>query len=263
VPILCAEGARSGALRVGGARYIATTLFGPWHLGHLWFLANLLAYACAYAAWRHLGGERSGAARPVPLRNRRIVAFTLGLALVTFAIRVRFQIDQWIPLLGVLPVEPAHAARDTAFFAVGTLANRARWLESTPPRMGAAWLAVALAGASLCFVLPLWSAGGANLASLRWSTLETVLCTGFCLGVTTVIRDRIPQPGPLLRWAIPRAYGAYIAHPGPVLALQLLLARTTLPALVKFALVSLGAVPLSFLLGATSRRRLPSVPGAA
>jgi hypothetical protein len=26
--------------------------FGPWHLGHLWFLADLLAYTAAYALWR-------------------------------------------------------------------------------------------------------------------------------------------------------------------------------------------------------------------
>jgi hypothetical protein len=223
------------------------TLFGTWHLGHLWFLADLLFYVSVYAGWRTLRGSDVRTRPPAPLRQLPLVAFTLILAALTFAVRVRFPIDQWASVLGVLPIEPAHFVRDTAFFAAGIVAYRRGWLGATPLRTGIVWLAVAVAGAATCFAVPLWSGGGFSAASLRWSLWETFLCTGFCVGLTTVADHVVREPPRLVRLAVPAAFGAYVIHVVPVLGLQLLLVRAALPALAKFALVSLASVPLSFL----------------
>src|SRR5579883_19745 len=91
--------------------FLGRTLFVDWHLGHLWFIADLLAYVLVYAAWRTIAAA-GGPARPkraaCPLRHGAIVAFTLSLAAVAFVIRVRYPIDRWTAVLGVLPMEPAH-----------------------------------------------------------------------------------------------------------------------------------------------------------
>jgi peptidoglycan/LPS O-acetylase OafA/YrhL len=258
VPMIYAGYARRPAIATAFFPYLVRTLFGTWHLGHLWFLANLLFYVSAYAGWRVVGGPLVRPARPAALRNWSILGFTLTLAIVTFLVRLRFAIDQWVAVLGILPVEPAHFARDTAFFAAGAVAYRRGWLHTTPFGKAMGWLAIALTGAVLCFVLPLWSGGGPTAASLRWSIWETLLCTGFCLGLPILFQRFVRKPSRLVRWALPVTYGAYIVHPGPVLGLQILLARAALHPLAKFAIVSLVGVPLSFLMAAGLREIRPT-----
>jgi hypothetical protein len=231
------------------------------HLGHLWFLADLLALVSLYAGVRLVAGARHP--EPRPLRHGAILAFTLGLALATFVVRVRYPIDRWICVLGVLPVEMAHVVRDGSFFFLGVIAHRRDWLRTTSVRMGMAWLSVALAVAVLTFVLPLWSGGGFDVGSLRWSTCEAFLATGFCLGLPILFRQTVRGQSRLVRLALPETYGAYVVHPGPVIGLQRALADAPLGPLVKLAIVSVVAVPLSFLIAAALRRILRLVHAVA
>ena len=83
------------------------------------------------------------------------------------------------------------------------------------------------------------------------------MCVGLCVGLPVLFRERFPQPGRLLRWAAPRAYGAYVVHVVPVVVgLQFALAPVGMDPLLKFALVTGLGVPLSFLLAAGLRRTL-------
>jgi len=257
VPFVWVSYARSPGRDTGFLHYLWRTLFDTWHLGHLWFLADLLALSVAYAAWRVVLGSRSREREPSPLGHATVVGFTLALAVVTFGVRVWFPIDRWVAVLGVLPVEPAHLARDASYFVIGILAYRRDWLRTVPFRMGMGWLTVGIIAAALCFVLPVWSGGGLDAASLRWSMWEAFLCTGLCLGLVVLFRSVVRQPGGLVRLALPQAYGAYLVHPAPILVLQVLLSNAALDPLVKFAVVSLAGVPLSFLVAGGVRR----VPG--
>jgi peptidoglycan/LPS O-acetylase OafA/YrhL len=260
-PFLYADYARSASRGTGAVPYMLRTLFGAWHLGHLWFLADLLAFVSVYVAWR--------AVVPSPVRERvpsapshgAILGFTLALAAVTFVVRLWSPIDRWIALLGVLPVEPAHLLQYASWFLVGVVAHRHGWLEATPFRVGVVWLVGALVGAALCFVLPVWSGGGPSTASLLWSIWETFLATGFCIGLVVFFHRFVRAPGRLVAPALPLAFGAYVVHVAPVTALQVALRGVALPALVKFAIVSALGVPLSFLL-ASGVPRLRASAGA-
>ena len=246
--------------------------------GHLWFLAHLLVYGGAYVAWRALARRLPGAggtAPAAPPRGRDLLTFTLLLAAVSFAVRLAFPVDRWTNLLGVLPLEPAHLPQYLALFVAGVLAARRGWLVSLPSRTGAVWLAVG-AGAALARyaypalrgiagpgALPDLARGGLTAGSLLWSTWEAFICVGLCVGLVTLARDGLAAPGRtagrrLLRLAAPAAFGAYLLHILPVVGLQTLLLGVPLPPLVKFAIVTAVAVPLSFLLAAGLRR----LPGA-
>lgn len=255
-PIALEYSRRAGAVP-GFAGYFWQTLLGRWHLGHLWFLADLLAYCASYGLFRAFfrRGAHDQPARP--LTHTKVIAFTLALAVTSFVVRLRFPLDRWLCLFGVLPLEPAHFARDTSMFFIGTVAYRRGWDKTISSRMGLAWLVLALSVALLCFVLPLQGGGGLDHASVLWSARDAALCSGFCLGLPVVFRAWIRVENGLVRWARPLAYGAYLGQLIPLLALQLALARAPLHPLAKFAVVSLAAVPASFLFAAALRK----VPG--
>jgi hypothetical protein len=237
----------------------------PVEVAHLWFVAHLLLYGLLYAAWRALGLPGW---RPRLPGHGTIVGYALVLAAVTFVVRTVLPIDRWITVLGVLPFEAAHLPQYGSLFAIGLLAARGQWLMHLPTSTGMTWLRVGVVLAVMRYayalggdVLPRLAGGGFTVGSLLWSTWEALMCVGLCVGLLVLFRERYPQPGRVLRWAAPNAYGAYVVHVLPVVVgLQLALASVSLDPLLKFALVTFVGVPVSFLLAA-GFRRVPGVRG--
>ena len=237
-------------------------------LGHLWFLAHLLVYAVGFAAWRHIVGVRPPAIQPdspIP-SHRAIFLYTLALAAVTFVVRIWFPIDRWTRLLWIVPAEVAHLPQYLSLFILGITAARHDWLSRFPTRTGFIWLRIGLAAAGLRYGytllfphhLPrLVAGGGADWRSLLWSGWEAVICVGLCLGLLTLARERMHQPGPLTRTLSTNAYAAYVMHVWVVVAVQFALLGVPLPPLAKFALVCLVGIPLSFVVASLVRRLPP------
>lgn len=238
-------------------------------IGHLWFLAHLLVYAVAYAAWRRVGGRRAaslGAGWPMP-GNRALLLFALALATVTYAVRLRFPIDRWDRLLGVVPAEVAHLPQYAGLVVVGILAARGDWLRRFPTATGMAWLRVGLAAAGViyAYALPfgdrlpsIFAEGGAGWRAALRSGWEALLCVGLCAGLLVLARERLERPGRAWRLLAENAYSVYVMHIWVVVALQFGLVGVGLPPLVKFALVSLAGIPLSIAVSALILR----LPGA-
>jgi len=232
-------------------------------VAHLWFVAHLLVYGLLYAAWRALGLP---AWRPGLPGHGTIIGYALALAAVTFVVRTVLPIDRWVTVLGVLPFEAAHLPQYASLFAIGLLAARGQWLGRLPTSTGMIWLRIGVGLAVLRYayalggdVLPRLAGGGFTFESLLWSTWEAVMCVGLCVGLLVLFRERYRAPGRVLRWAAPNAYGAYVVHVLPVVVgLQLALATVSLDPLLKFALVTVVGVPLSFLFAA-GLRRLPGM----
>jgi peptidoglycan/LPS O-acetylase OafA/YrhL len=259
----------------GGRRpfweFLVRDYLGQWEvqLGHLWFLAHLLVYAVAYAAWRYLAGRRPGSVgtnRPVP-GHRVLLLYALALAAVTYVVRVRFPIDRWERLLGVVPAEVAHLPQYASLVVVGVLAARGDWLRRFPTPSGMAWLRVGLAAATVAYVYalpfgdrlpPIFAEGGPGWPALARSLWEALLCVGLCVGLLVLARERSKRPGRVWRTLAANAYGVYVMHVWVVVALQFALVDVALPPLAKFALVSLAGIPLSVAVAALVRR----LPGA-
>lgn len=258
----------------GGERgfwaFFARDYLGGWQveLGHLWFVAHLLVYAVAYALWRRVVGRRAASVGgwPVP-GHRALLAYALALAAVTYVVRLRFPIDRWERLLGVVPAEVAHLPQYAGLVVVGVLAARGDWLRRFPTAAGMAWLWVGLVLAAIryLYALPLgdrlpsiFAPGGAGWGALVRSVWEALLCVGLCVGLLVLARDRLERPGRLWRTLATNAYGVYVMHVWVVVALQFALVDVGLPPLAKFALVSLAGIPLSVAVAALVRR-LPGV----
>ena len=244
---------------------------GGWQVefGHLWFVAHLLVYAVGYAAWRRWTRRRPTpeAARGALPGHRAILLYALGLAAVTFVVRVWYPIDRWERLLGVVPSEVAHLPQYLSLFVVGVVAGHRDWLRRFPTGTGLTWLRIGLAAVALRYVytlvagdrLPLVIAiGGADWRSLVWSAWEAVICVGLCVGLLVLARERFATQGARLRALSANAYAAYLMHVWPVVALQTALVGVALAPATKFALVTVIGVPASFLVAALVRR-LPLV----
>ncbi|MFN8536415.1 MAG: acyltransferase [Thermomicrobiales bacterium] len=251
-------------------RDFLVSYFGPWHFGHLWFLAHLLVAMTAYALWRRLvPRSAAGGGRSAPLPGTgAILGFIAALGLATFVVRIRFPIDYWTPLPLLVPVEYAHLPQYASLFVVGLVAGHSGWFRRIPTRLGLLWLAVGLATAALAYAHSLvapwlgtnwFTSGGANWNSLAQSLWEAALCTSLAIGLPVLFREVADRQGPFLKSLAADSYTVYVIHIAVLLTMQAALANAALPPLVKFILVALVGVPLCFLLAA-GLRRLSGMP---
>jgi fucose 4-O-acetylase-like acetyltransferase len=238
--------------------------------GHLWFLGHLLIYAAVYAAWRWWRTDRppvDRAAGWVP-GHREVLGLVAGLALATFVVRLFWDIDQWVTLLGgVTKFEPAHLPQYLTLFVLGAVAYRRDWFRRLPASVGLTWLGLGLAAGVAFYLLGPLSAlglrvpiagGGLTLGSLVWSPWEAVICVGLSVGLLTLFRDHWTRAGRLLPILAANTYGVYVVHLLLIIGLQFALVDAGWPPLVAFAVVTLVGVPLCFLVSA-GLRRLPPV----
>jgi peptidoglycan/LPS O-acetylase OafA/YrhL len=252
VPGIVFQFVRDGRELASFPGYLFHTLFSEQHLGHLWYLAVLLVFVLVYAGCRLAAPGKARATQPPG--TLATLGLLAALAGSSFALRIWFPIDRWVAVLGIVPLEPAHLPQYLCFFALGTVGRRRGWLEAMSPRRGMAFLVVGIAAAAVCYLRPLWAGGGATLAALRWAAWESLICTGMCVGLLMLFRDRCATPGRLARWAAPQAYATYILHIPIVLVLQSAIAHAAWPLAGKLCFVAGLAVPLSFLAAAGARQ---------
>jgi peptidoglycan/LPS O-acetylase OafA/YrhL len=224
----------------------------PVEVGHLWFIEHLLIFSAVYALWRMLrpGRAEAGAPRLAIPGYLPIVAFALCLAAVSFVVRIWYPIDKWVYLLGFIKVAWADVPRDLSFFVIGAVAYRQQWLLRFPARTGYRWLATGLVLSVVAAVYMLWLRPLFPVSRAAWGVIypvwESLLCCGLCIGLTVLFRERLNYQGKLGKTLAQRQYGAYIWHVVVVVVLQAILLHLALPPIVKFALVTLVAVPVTF-----------------
>ncbi|HSK27960.1 MAG TPA: acyltransferase family protein [Jiangellales bacterium] len=230
---------------------------------HLWFLAHLLLYTAAYLGWRWVRARRGGQPRRWRVPGHRAIAgYVVALSLLTWVIRWEYPVDTWVPLLVLLPAEPAKMAQYVSLFALGVLAWRGDWLRRLPRRVGYPWLAVGLTAAASVYLLQAvaperWTSvmtlGGVNGGSLLRSTWEALICAGLAAGLVVLFRDVVRRSGPLLAAVAAASYAAYIVHVYLLVAVQAAVAGLPVSAFTKFAVVSIVGVALCFAVGHLSR----------
>ena len=244
---------------------LQTGEFGPvWPVDviHFWFVQHLLLYSLGYAVWR---GLRRGAAKDIvgptsPPGNEVILAFAIGLALATAIVKTWYDTDEWIYLFGYIRIAPADLPRDLAMFLVGTLVYRNGWVSRFSSKAGRIWLAMGLILASFWYVYALCLADVLVFSDAVWGLLlplwESLLCCSMCIGLTVVFRDSVNSQTSLAREMAQSAYAAYMLHIFVAIFFQFLALRMTAPPLLKFFIVSLVSVPVSFLFASLIRRPL-------
>ncbi len=235
----------------------------PVDVGHLWFLEHLLIFSLGYALWRVATQGRAREDRGVlnPPGPLPILGLALVIAVLSFVVRIWYPIDKWVILFGFVKVMWADVPRDLTFFIVGLLAARNGWMLKFPTRAGMVWLGVGLAlslfwcAFSLGFTGNLVPYTGTAYDVMRvvW---EGVLVCALCIGLTVLFRERLNLGGRLAKALGQSTYAVYIFHIFFVLLVQFALLSLPLPPLVKFGLVTVAAIVLSFLFSNWVRKPL-------
>jgi Acyltransferase family len=217
--------------------------------GPMWFVAVLLIYSLAYAAWRT---RRPPYAAAEPISGGTLVRLAAALSAATILVRLVFPFDghqvgelqlwQWPQYL--------------ALFGLGIVAAQRGGLEPVPDRLRRRCGAVALAGLGAFFALV-----GAVVAAgleppdvfadlrLHWapvalSAIEGLLAVAASVWLLGTAQRILARPRP--RAVVRSAYGAFILQ-GPVLiGIALALRPVDVPAEVKALTVACAGVGVSF-----------------
>lgn len=234
---------------------------------HLWFVVDLLVLNLAFVVVQAVRGSRA-VSRIDPLRPTATAPIGtwqgLGAALVAVAllsvgtalVRVRWGVDDWVALLGILPLEPAHWVHYLGAFTAGIVGARARWLERVSDGTGRSLFMIALLVVTAYAAYRLWptravswfDGGGATAGMVRLAVLESLVCVTLSGGLLWAFRRFGAKPSPLLGALAADAYGIYCVHLPLVIVVQLAIADLPAGPLVKFALATTGGLLLSWLL---------------
>ncbi|NKY55593.1 acyltransferase family protein [Nocardia flavorosea] len=226
--------------------------------GHLWFIQHLLVYSLAYLVWR-MAAEAVRSRRNLPRvpESRAVPEHAGGLAVFAFAavvaigtalLRIRYPVDQWVPVAEIIQTEPADLAQHIPFVIAGVLAYRRGWLTTLSARVAYSWFAAAVALTVLYLVFRdeltgYFAWGGTDMGQFAWSGYETVLCVGYALGLLVFFRDRVRGTSDLRRSAAQATFAIYLLHLPIVVGLQYLVRDWPLEATGRFLVVgTLGCV---------------------
>lgn len=230
--------------------------------GPTWFIEVLLIFTLGYVVWRLI--TRAGPAQPLEQArfpgSGAIVLFGLGLAALSFGVRLWFPVDWNFQLLNL---QFPFFAQYIALFVVGLMAYRRNWLVGLPDQVGRRWLIVAivlillwwpgvLLGGATTSVEPF--RGGWHWQALANALWESFMCLSMCIGVIYLFRRRADRQGPLAGTLSRSAYAAYLMQ-GPLITLLALAARDiALYPLLKFVVVAAVTISLCFALGYVIRK---------
>jgi len=187
-------------------------------------------------------------------------SFAAALILITWVVRWWFPVDTWVPPFFVLPTEPANVVQYVSLFILGILAFRNDWFQRTARSVGLMWLVIGISATAVVYSLQafgLWdeltATGGLDWRSLIRVSLEILICTGLSVGLVVTLREAFRLPIRFFAAMATASYAAYILHVFLVVGLQAAILPIAWPAGVKFTVVAVLGLLLSFGIGYLSR----------
>ena len=235
--------------------------------GPMWFAVALLIFCMIYAGIRLLrpakpAVEKYAALSPLPGYGA-VIGLILVMGTCTFLVRIGQPIGA-----NILNMQLCFFSQYVLLFAVGVFAYRGNWLMRISRRFGLFWLTLALtAGIPGWVVLIVTSGalqgnsqnlvGGLHWQSAAFSFWESFICLGMCLGLTVLFREKFNFQGRFSQWMSRNSFAAYLFHTPLLIAVTLALKNLPAPLGVKFILASLLAVPITFVVSAFLRPRIP------
>jgi hypothetical protein len=235
--------------------------------GPLWFIETLLIFSAVYALWRLFTRSSTNPRPAAPAQARSfpgnftIALLALFMGLATFVVRL------WLPMgwsFEPLNLQFPYFVQYITLFVVGLIAYRRNWLLSLGNKQGRLWL-----GMAVLLILIFWPlmvgggaidqgveafAGGWHWQACAFALWESFLCLSMCIGLVYLFRRYGDRQGRLAGFLSRNAYAAYLIHEVLITIVAYAARGVEVYPLLKWALVSLVALPLCFGLSDLIRR---------
>ena len=239
------------------APYLATFFTSDgWPVGPPWFLWVLLLFNGVVALVHRF------APNVLAKLCKQPSAFVIFLVTIISFLPLRLVGSHywWVTAFGPFDVQPIRLGLYFAYFLLGVaLGTGQRWQKPGWPKYWGAWL--------ISSIYPFYVYMGILGGVLRFSSFVSLVmlsitfaasCTGASLGLLGAFRRFVRRPHPIFDNLSANAYGIYLVHYAVVLWIQFALLSAPWPAWIKFSVVFVGGLALSW--GVSELvRRVPAV----
>lgn len=224
--------------------YYVKTYWGEGKLDydHGWFLVSLFLYCVFYLAIRKPCQKLKG-----KLSIKKVIGFTTVMTILTAVIRIFYPIDEWVNILGVIGIEPAHLPQYLLWFIAGTLAYENRWLEQISKGLGRSCIIVGGTLAGIIYIrdfIPIALLDGIYAV---FPLYESVMSVTIVIALVYLFKGHYNKPLPLLSKMAPLTFKVYIIHNFFVIVSQVLMASFNISVYYKFIIATVLAISCSFI----------------
>ncbi len=241
----------------GWFRYAPLSLLEDrFYPGYFWFISLLLCFfvvlCLLYEAKKKWLGGSVHSAKAGAASSRSILVRLLLFGCISsagfLAVGWLSSFESWVIIANVLLFQPANLVLYVCYFSLGAYAFSKRWFANAHP------LGRLTTWGSVCFLLSIGYlivvkkalAGPTKELAIAFAFSHSFLCLAF-VGVLISLALRYwNRPSAIGQRLASNSYNIYLVHLPIVVAFQLLLASWQGPALVKFAIVAICSVLLSY-----------------
>ncbi len=232
--------------------------------GPAWFLEVLLVFSIIYGLiWILRKPRESGQYRERPFpRNSTIFLFIFALTIFTFVFRIFLPAEKQIFHLRL-----GNYADYVAFFAIGILGYRNKWLNKLTDRTGLQWtiitaVAIAVYGA---FTISSWMSheslsylrGGMSVKTFITTWIGAHIAVGTSISFIYLFRKYVNVQPSIIRIMTAEAYAVFIFHAPIVVAITYAIHSLTLWPFLKFTAAFTLSTIFCFLICRYVVRKIP------
>ena len=234
--------------------------------GPLWFLQALLIFSIFYILLMEIvkkvqkkkaAFEKKNLDFP---QNYKIILFIILLAIVTFLVRIRFPIAT-----SIINLQLCFLPQYMSLFILGIFDYRNNWFEKITYKKAIFWLSVLAFTTLLWPVLLFFSgtfkeaditiiAGGFRWQAFLYALWEAIIAISASISIIYLFKNKLNRQNNFFGSLYKSAYTVFIIHPLIIVPLSYSIKELEIHPLIKFSLVAIISIPLSFIIGNIIRK---------
>ena len=229
--------------------------------GHLWFVQVLLLFALLYALFRRSENDTNAGSQKVFPSNLKIWGAILSLSILTFLMRLVSPVGETI-----LGIQPGHVVHYVFAFFIGTKAYQHDWFGKITNSIGKRWGYCALMTFPILIVVMVLGGvldnnanvalflGGFTWQAAAYAVWESIMMVSVIIFLLYFFREKLNRTSAITIGMAASVYTVYIIHQTVLYGLNIGFLSIEIPSYIKFFVVSLIGVTLSFLLSIPVRK---------
>jgi surface polysaccharide O-acyltransferase-like enzyme len=231
--------------------------------GPLWFALALLIFSVIYATVRLLIDKKPGyTGISSPNAFNPILLISL-IGICTFLIRLVQPIGT-----SILNMQLGFFAQYVILFSAGIKAYRHNWFEKESFRYGRKWLCAGITLGIIIWLLLMLTGGalegsidaymgGPHWQSAFYALWESFVGVSMSIGLLSFFKEKINFHNTVLKVLSDNSFAVYVFHAPVIISIALLLRPVLLAPLLKFLILIITGIPVTFAVTHFIFRRIP------